>query len=127
MADKEASNKRKVNNSLDMLRRQVNDLYTSTYYTRDNSEEMKAQVSDRLDDAIRKSTQGDEEFQNISNTSKLFRKLLKTDGVSPATKLSKEFGKGGDNDLSFFAIRKDFAGLRVNDLNINIIIPVKIY
>ena len=100
MADKEASNKRKVNNSLDMLRRQVNDLYTSTYYTRDNSEEMKAQVSDRLDDAIRKSTQGDEEFQNISNTSKLFRKLLKTDGVSPATKLSKEFGKGGDNDIS---------------------------
>ena len=94
------ANKRKVNSSLDLLRRQVNDLYTNTYYTSDNSEEMKAQVSDRLDDAIRKSTQGDEEFQNISNTSKLFRKLLKSDGSSASNKLSQNFGKGGDNDIS---------------------------
>ena len=52
MADN--SSKRKVNSSLDMLRKQVNDLYTTTYFTRDTSEEIKTQVSDRLDDAIRK-------------------------------------------------------------------------
>ena len=82
MPDSNASNRRKINNSLDMLRKQVDDLYTNTYYTRDSSEEMKTQVTDRLDDAIRRSTQGDDEFQNISNTSKLFRKLLKSDGAS---------------------------------------------
>ena len=98
MADN--SSKRKVNSSLDMLRKQVNDLYTTTYFTRDTSEEIKTQVSDRLDDAIRKSTQGDEEFNNISNTSKLFRKLLKPDGSSAISKLSQNFGKGGDDDIS---------------------------
>ena len=98
MADN--SSNRKVNSSLDMLRKQVNDLYTTTYFTRDTSEEIKTQVSDRLDDAIRKSTQGDEEFNNISNTSKLFRKLLKPDGTSATSKLSQNFGKGGDDDIS---------------------------
>ena len=92
--------RRKINSSLDMLRKQVDDLYTSTYYTRDSSEELKTQVTDRLDDAIRKSTQGDDEFQNISNTSKLFRKLLKPDGSSASNKLAKNFGNGGDDDIS---------------------------
>ena len=55
MPDSNASNRRKINNSLDMLRKQVDDLYTNTYYTLDSSEEMKTQVTDRLDDAIRKS------------------------------------------------------------------------
>ena len=94
------ANRRKINSSLDMLRKQVDDLYTSTYYTRDSSEELKTQVTDRLDDAIRKSTQGDDEFQNISNTSKLFRRLLKPDGSSASNKLAKNFGNGGDDDIS---------------------------
>ena len=94
------ANRRKINSSLDMLRKQVDDLYTSTYYTRDSSEELKTQITDRLDDAIRKSTQGDDEFQNISNTSKLFRKLLKPDGSSASNKLAKNFGNGGDDDIS---------------------------
>ena len=93
-------NQRKVNSSLELLRKQVGDLYAQTYYTRDASEEMKTQVSDKLDDAIRKSTQGDDEFQNISNTSKLFRKLLKPDNSSAAAKLDGAFGKGGDDDIS---------------------------
>ena len=83
-----------------MLRKQVDDLYTNTYYTRDSSEEMKTQVTDRLDDAIRRSTQGDDEFQNISNTSKLFRKLLKSDGASAPSKLTRGLGSGGDDDIS---------------------------
>ncbi len=94
------ANRRKINSSLDMLRKQVDDLYTSTYYTRDSSEELKTQVTDRLDDAIRRSTRGDDEFQNISNTSKLFRKLLKPDGSSASNKLAKNFGNGGDDDIS---------------------------
>lgn len=99
MADNNKS-QRKINNSLDLLKQQVGDLYTQTYYTRDNSEELKNQVSDRLDDAIRKSTLGDDEFQNISNTSKLFRKLLKPDNSAAANKLDRAFGNGGDDDIS---------------------------
>lgn len=97
MAD---NNQRKVNSSLELLRRQVGDLYTSTYYTQDNSEEMKNQVSDRLDDAIRKSTQNDDEFKNISTTSRLFRKLLKDDGNAASKKLDKAFGNGSEEDIS---------------------------
>ena len=100
MADN--ANQRKINNSLDLLRQRVNDLYNNTYYTNDNSEEFKTQVTDKLDDAIRKSTQQDEEFKNISNTSKLFRKLLKNTNSSNSAqaKLDKAFGKGGDDDIS---------------------------
>lgn len=90
-----------ASSSLEQLRRQVDDMYKSTYYTQDNSDEMKSQVNDRLDDAIRASTQNDEEFQNISNTSKLFRKLMSPEaGNSASNKLSKSFGKGTGDDIS---------------------------
>lgn len=95
------ANQRKINNSLDALKKQVGDLYTSTYYTQDNSEEMKTQVQDRLDDAIRRSTQGDEEYKNISNTSKLFRKALSNNGKGGnANTLISSFGKGDDKDIT---------------------------
>ena len=100
MPDKNNTGKKKINMSLDLLKRQVGDLYTSTYYTPDNSEEFRSQVSDKLDDAIRTSTQNDDEFQNISNTSKLFRKLLKSDSNSASSKLSKAFGKGTSDDIT---------------------------
>ena len=44
-------NKKKIDASLDLLKRQVNDLYTTTYYSPDNSEEYQTQVSDKLDAA----------------------------------------------------------------------------
>ena len=96
------ANQRKINKSLDLLRQRVNDLYNNTYYTNDNSEEFKTQVTDKLDDAIRKSTQQDEEFKNISNTSRLFRKLLKNTSSSNSAqvKLNKAFGRGGEDDIS---------------------------
>ena len=94
--------KKNASKSIDMLRKQVDDLYSSTYYTSDNSEEMSSQVTDRLDDAIRKSTQGDDEFQNISNTSRLFMKVMKGSNVgnSATNKLAKSFGSGGLDDIS---------------------------
>ena len=94
--------KKNASKSIDMLKKQVDDLYSSTYYTSDNSEEMSSQVTDRLDDAIRKSTQGDDEFQNISNTSRLFMKVMKGSNVgnSATNKLAKSFGSGGFDDIS---------------------------
>ena len=69
MANDKNANQRKINNSLDLLDRQVNDLYRTTYSTTNTSEELKSQLSDKLDDAIKKSTQEDGDIQNLSNTS----------------------------------------------------------
>ena len=93
-------NKKKIDASLDLLKRQVNDLYTTTYYSPDNSEEYQTQVSDKLDAAIRNSTQGDGEFQNISNISRLFRKAFKDDNNSATSRLFNSFGTGNPDDIS---------------------------
>lgn len=97
--DKKKMN-RKLASSLDLLRRQVEDLYKSTYYSTDNSEEFQDHVSDKLDAAIHKSTNKDDEFQNLSNTYRLFKKLLKPDGNLASSKLNKAFGKGTSDDIS---------------------------
>lgn len=94
------ANQKKINNSLDILKQQIGDLYTSTYFTQDNSDEMKTQVQDRLDDAIRKSTLMDDEYKNISNTSRLFRKALGSNNNASSTKLTTSFGKGDENDIT---------------------------
>ena len=93
-------NQKKIDASLDLLKRQVNDLYTTTYYSPDNSEEYQTQVSDKLDAAIRNSTQGDGEFQNISNISRLFRKAFKDDNNSATSRLFNSFGTGNPDDIS---------------------------
>ena len=93
-------NQKKIDTSLDLLKRQVNDLYTTTYYSPDNSEEYQTQVSDKLDAAIRNSTQGDGEFQNISNVSRLFRKAFKDDNNSAVSRLYNSFGTGNSDDIS---------------------------
>ena len=80
---------------LDKLSNQVNDMDINTYYSQ-NSEDLKTQVNDRLSDAIRRSTQDDDEFQNISNTSRLFRKLIKDDSLNMKTKN----GKDSSGDIS---------------------------
>ena len=44
MANDKNANQRKINNSLDLLDRQVNDLYRTTYSTTNTSEELKPSV-----------------------------------------------------------------------------------
>lgn len=100
MAKKDNNPNKKIQSSLDLLKKQVEDLYTSTYYTPDSSEEYQTQVSDKLDDAIRKSTQSDSEFQNISNISKLFRKLAKSTSIVAGSKFNNALGKGFTDDIS---------------------------
>ena len=94
------SSNRKVSKDLELLKQQMNDLYVNTYYTSDNSEEFKSQINDKLDDAIRNSTKDDGEYQNIANTTKLFKKLMKNGANLPGQKLAKSFGTGSDNDIS---------------------------
>ena len=98
MADN--ANPKKMNDTIASLNNQLRDLYKTTYFTQDNSEEMKTMVSDRLDDAIRKSTENDDGFNNISNTSRLFQKLMKNASSGAGQKLVSDFGTGKDNDIS---------------------------
>lgn len=100
MANDKNASQRKINNSLDLLDRQVNDLYRTTYSTTNTSEELKSQLSDKLDDAIKKSTQEDGDIQNLSNTSKIIMKLMKPENNGASNKLSKSFGKGVGDDIS---------------------------
>lgn len=100
MANDKNANQRKINNSLDLLDRQVNDLYRTTYSTTNTSEELKSQLSDKLDDAIKKSTQEDGDIQNLSNTSKIIMKLMKPENNGASNKLNKSFGKGVGDDIS---------------------------
>ena len=100
MANDKNANQRKINNSLDLLDRQVNDLYRTTYSTTNTSEELKSQLSDKLDDAIKKSTQEDGDIQNLSNTSKIIMKLMKRENSGACNKLNKSFGKGVGDDIS---------------------------
>lgn len=100
MANDKNASQRKINNSLDLLDRQVNDLYRTTYSTTNTSEELKSQLSDKLDDAIKKSTQDDGDIQNLSNTSKIIMKLMKPENNGASNKLNKSFGKGAGDDIS---------------------------
>ncbi len=100
MANDKNANQRKINNSLDLLDRQVNDLYRTTYSTTNTSEELKSQLSDKLDDAIKKSTQEDGDIQNLSNTSKIIMKLMKPENNGASNKLNRSFGKGVGDDIS---------------------------
>lgn len=100
MANDKNASQRKINNSLDLLDRQVNDLYRTTYSTTNTSEELKSQLSDKLDDAIKKSTQEDVDIQNLSNTSKIIMKLMKPENNGASNKLSRSFGKGVGDDIS---------------------------
>ena len=100
MENDKNANQRKINNSLDLVDGQGNDLYRTTYSTTNTSEELKSQLSDKLDDAIKKSTQENGDIQNLSNTSKIIMNLMKPENNGASNKLNKSFGKGVGDDIS---------------------------
>ena len=98
--EKKTANQKKINDSLDLLNRQVSDLYTTTYSTTTTSDDLRSQLSDKLDDAIKKSTEEDSDIQNLSNTSKIIMKLMKPETNTASAKLNRSFGKGTGDDIS---------------------------
>ena len=84
------NNSRTLNNLLDYLDKQTADLRRSTYYSTNASEELYNRITSELDDAIRKVTDGDGEYRDLSNITRL---LQKTAGSSDATtQLLSNFG-----------------------------------
>ena len=89
---------KRLNDLLDHLDKQTSDLYRSTYYSNDISDTVYDDVMNDLDTAIRKATDGDQEYQNMSNVSKLLEKISAKDGITST--LIDNFGKNNDNDIT---------------------------
>lgn len=101
MPNDNKNNSRKINDLLDYLDKQTSDLHRSTYFSTDTSSNIYDTITTDLDDAIRKATDGDDEFKNLSNVTKLLQKVVDKPGFNGAdTKLVKGFGKDNDNDIS---------------------------
>ena len=92
------NNSRTLNNLLDYLDKQTADLRRSTYYSTNASDELYNRITSELDDAIRKVTDGDGEYRDLSNITRL---LQKTAGSSDATtQLLSNFGKNNGKDIA---------------------------
>ena len=101
MPNDNKNNSRKINDLLDYLDKQTSDLHRFTYFSTDTSSNIYDTITTDLDDAIRKATDGDDEFKNLSNVTKLLQKVVEKPGFNGAdTKLVKGFGKDNDNDIS---------------------------
>lgn len=91
---------RKINALLDYLDKQTSDMHRRTYFGTDTADNIYSLVSDDLDDAIRRATDGDPEYQNVSNITRLLQKITKDNNASASSKLDSAFGTGTDNDIS---------------------------
>ena len=67
---------RKINALLDYLDKQTSDIHRRTYFGTDTADNIYSLVSDDLDDAIRRATDGDPEYQNVSNITRLLQKNI---------------------------------------------------
>ena len=97
--DNKNKTSRKINDLLDYLDRQTSDMHRRTYFGTDTADNIYSLVSDDLDDAIRRATDGDPEYQNVSNITRLLQKITKDNNASAAAKLDSAFGTGSDNDI----------------------------
>ena len=95
----EARRRRRNNELLDKLDNQLDNLYKSTYFSDTTSDELFDSVSDELSDSIRKITDNDPEYQNLSNITTLYQKLAnKVKGSGDL--LISNLGKDNDKDIS---------------------------
>ena len=102
MADKN----RKVSRELDTLDGQISNLYSTTYHTSDVQDLLYNKITDDLDDSIAKAT-GDDDFENLSNISKLYQKLANNIQSDP---VNMNLGKGNDKDISTLFQEPDIMG-----------------
>lgn len=96
------SNRRSINKLLDSLDKQSDDLFAQTYHSTDINRQMLSKTSDELNASIRKAIQGDSEFEDLSNTTKLYQKAYGKKNGSNV--FGDDYGKNGgaDNIMSIF-------------------------
>lgn len=91
-------NSRSLNNLLDYLDKQTDDLYQSTYYGNNTNDVLYNKLTTDIDDAIRKVTDGDQEYKDLSNITKLLQKSL--DNGDASSQIATNFGKGNNKDVA---------------------------
>lgn len=104
--DEKSQGSRKINKLLDNLDKQTSDLYRDTYHGTNILDTLYQNVSDELDDAIRAATDGDDEYKNLSNITKLYNKLAKDLGGG-TDEITQNFGKNNDKDISNLFMSND--------------------
>lgn len=95
----EARRRRRNNELLDKLDDQLSSLYRTTYFKDEIDDTLFDRVSDELTDTIRKVTDNDPEYQNLSNITSLYQKLSNKLNSSGDAIISN-FGKNNDKDIS---------------------------
>ena len=95
----EARRRRRNNELLDKLNDQLSSLYRTTYFKDEIDDTLFDRVSDELTDTIRKVTDNDPEYQNLSNITSLYQKLSNRLSSSRDVIISN-FGKNNDKDIS---------------------------
>lgn len=95
----EARRRRRNNELLDKLDDQLSSLYRTTYFKDEIDDTLFDRVSDELTDTIRKVTDNDPEYQNLSNITSLYQKLSNRLSSSRDVIISN-FGKNNDKDIS---------------------------
>ena len=95
----EARRRRRNNELLDKLDDQLYSLYRTTYFKDEIDDTLFDRVSDELTDTIRKVTDNDPEYQNLSNITSLYQKLSNKLNSSGDAIISN-FGKNNDKDIS---------------------------
>lgn len=95
----EARRRRRNNELLDKLDDQLSSLYRTTYFKDEIDDTLFDRVSDELTDTIRKVTDNDPEYQNLSNITSLYQKLSNKLSSSGDPIISN-FGKNNDKDIS---------------------------
>lgn len=94
----EARRRRRNNELLDKLDDQLSSLYRTTYFKDEIDDTLFDRVSDELTDTIRKVTDNDPEYQNLSNITSLYQKL--SNKLSSSDAIISNFGKNNDKDIS---------------------------
>lgn len=94
----EARRRRRNNELLDKLDDQLSNLYRTTYFKDEIDDTLFDRVSDELTDTIRKVTDNDPEYQNLSNITSLYQKL--SNKLSSSDAIISNFGKNNDKDIS---------------------------
>lgn len=85
--DNKKQQSRKINMQLDQLDSIMDNLFTTTYHTTNRNDILFDKVSGDLNDTIKQVIEGDPNYRDLANTTKLYQKIVKKGGSNVAGNL----------------------------------------
>lgn len=98
----EDKSKKNVNKMLDNLDSIMDDLFTTVYHTTNRNDIIFDKVSTDLNDTIKAAIEGDPNYQDIANTTKLYQKIVRTNGSNSTSNGLLNYtasGTPGENNI----------------------------